>query len=153
MRKTHKNLFTVLPLVISVLAYIIYCCIELWFLRPKGLSWRPYITTGMFIVITIGLMLFFVLMIYKLLKGLKKQRTSMKVFRLGLVVVIGCITLCVSACGLLSVSLTYTHEKVIETDETRYVSCLSDWNPIYYHYHEYDSWFTMVDEPFESIKK
>ena len=49
-------------------------------------------------------------------------------------------------------SLSYTHEKVVKTDDTKYIACLSDWNPIYYHYHEYDSCFTMVKEPFESIK-
>lgn len=152
MRNKHKNFLTFLPLLISVLVCFIYCSLELCVLRPKGLSWRPYITTGMFAIITLGLMLFFILLGYKLLIGLKKQRTPMKILRLVSVVVIGCITLYISACGLVLLSLTYTHEKVIVTDETRYISCLSDWNPVYYHYHEYDSWFTMVDEPFESIK-
>ncbi len=152
MRTAHKKFLIFLSLVISILGYFIYCSIELWVLRPKGLSWRPYITTGMLVVIILGLIIFFVLMGCKLLKGLKKQRIPMKILRLVSVVVIGCITLFISACGVIFLSLTYTHEKVIKTDETRYVSCLSDWNPIYYHYHEYDSWFTMVDEPFESIK-
>ena len=152
MKKTIKNILMYLPLAISILFFFIYCCIELWVLRPRELSWRPYVTTGMFIVITMGLVIFFVLIGYKLLKGLKEQRTPMKILRMISVVVIGCATLCIVACGVTFGSLTYTHEKVVEIDEIRCVSCLSDWNPIYYHYHEYDSWFTMADEPYESVK-
>lgn len=152
MKKTYKKFLVFLPLVISILVYCFYCGIELWVLRTNGLSWRPYITTGVLVITTIGLVIFFVMMGYKLLKGLKEQRKSMKILRLVSVVVIGCITLCISAWGAIFVSLTYTHEKVVEIDETRYVSCLSDWNPIYYHYYEYNGWFTMADETFESIK-
>ena len=151
MKKTYKKFLIFFPLVISILAYSFYCGIELWVLRANRLSWRPYITTGMLVITTIGLVIFFVMMGYKLLKGLKEQRKSMKILRLVTVVVIGCITLCISAWGAIFVSLTYTHEKVVKIDETRYVSCLSDWNPSYYHYHEYDGWFTMADEAFKSV--
>lgn len=151
MKKT-KKLLTFLPLIISILVYFIYSIIELFILRQKGLSWRPYITTGMIIIITLGLVCFFILLDCKLLGRFKNQRTTMKILRLVSALGISCITLCIAVCGVIFLSLTYTHEKIVKTDETRYVSCLSDWNPIYYHYHEYDSWFTMADEPFESIK-
>ena len=152
MKKSYKNFLIVLPLAISILAYLIYCSIELLALRPKGLSWRPYVTTGMFIVITMGLIIFFVLLVCKLLKGLKQQIKTKKILRLIASAVLGCTTIWIAICGVVFVSLTFTHEKVVKTDDIKYISCLSDWNPIYYHHHEYDSWFTMSDEPFESIK-
>ena len=152
MKKSYKNFLIALPLAISVLAYLIYCSIELLILRPKGLSWRPYVTTGMFIVITIGLIIFFVLLVCKLLKALKQQIKTKKILCLVASVVLGCTAIWIAICGVVFLSLTFTHEKVVKTDDTKYISCLSDWNPIYYHHHEYDSWFTMSDEPFESIK-
>ena len=152
MKKSYKNFLIALPLAISVLAYLIYCSIELLALRPKGLSWRPYVTTGMFIVITMGLIIFFVLLVCKLLKGLKQQIKTKKILCLVASVVLGCTAIWIAICGVVFVSLTFTHEKVVKTDDIKYISCLSDWNPIYYHHHEYDSWFTMSDEPFESIK-
>ena len=153
MKKSYKNFLIVLPLAISILAYLIYCSIELLALRPKGLSWRPYVTTGMFIVITMGLIIFFVLLVCKLLKGLKQQIKTKKILCLVASVVLGCTAIWIAICGVVFLSLTFTHEKVVKTDDIKYVSCLSDWNPIYYHHYEYDSWFTMADEPFESINR
>lgn len=152
MTKINKKIFMFLPLIISILAYLIYASIELLVLNQKGLRWRPYITSGVVCFITLGLVCFFVLLECKLLRGLKNQSVMMKILRLFFSIGIGCIMLWIAMCGVLFLSLTYTHEKVVKTDETKYISCLSDWNPIYYHYHEYDSFFTMVDEPFESIK-
>ena len=47
--------------------------IELGVLRPQGLSWRPYVTLGMLAIITLGLVCFFVLLICRLLRGLKNR--------------------------------------------------------------------------------
>ena len=147
MKKTYKKFWTFFPLVISILVYSVYAGTELCVLRPRGLSWRPYITTGTVVIITIGLAFFFAIIGYKLLKGLNEQRKTMKkLLRLVAVAVIGCITLGISSCGVTLCSMSYTHEEVVEIDEARYVSCLSDWNPSYYRYYEYDSWFTMGEE-------
>ena len=81
MKKTYKKFLIFFPLVISILAYSFYCGIELWVLRTNGLSWRPYITTGMLVITTIGLVIFCVTMSYRLLKGLKEQRKAMKILR------------------------------------------------------------------------
>ena len=147
-----KKFLLFLPMVISIFVYLFYCGIELSVLSPKGLTWRPYITTVMLGITIIGVVISLVMVSYKLLNGLKEQRKPMKILRLVSVVVVGCVTLCISASGVILLSLTYTHENVVKIDETRYVSCLSDWNPTYFHYHEYDSWFIMADESFKSTK-
>ena len=152
MKNTCKKFLMFLPLIISILVYCMYCGIELGVLSPQGLSWRPYVTFGMLVVITLGLVSFCVLLICRLLRGLKNQRIGKKALRLISALGLGGIAACVVMWGVIFMSLSYTHEKVIKTDDTRYISCLSDWNPIYYHYHEYDSCFTMVKEPFKSIK-
>ena len=152
MKNTCKKFLMFLPLIISILVYCMYCGIELGVLSPQGLSWRPYVTFGMLVVITLGLVSFCVLLICRLLRGLKNQSIGKKALRLISALGLGGIAACVVMWGVIFMSLSYTHEKVIKTDDTRYISCLSDWNPIYYHYHEYDSCFTMVKEPFESIK-
>lgn len=152
MKNTYKKFIIFLPLIIAILGYCIYCGIELCVLQPKGLCWRPYMTFEVLVIITLGLVSFCVLLIYKSLKGLKNQSISKKVIRLISSLGLGCITACVVIWGVIFMSLSYTHEKVVKIDNIKYISCLSDWNPIYYHYHEYDSCFTMVKEPFESIK-
>ena len=151
MKKTYKKFLTFLPLVISLFVYLFYCSMELWVLSPKGLTWRPYTITGMLVITTLGLVIFLVMVGYKLLKGLKEPRKPMKILRLVSVVFIGFVTFCISAWGAILLSLTYTHENVVKIDETKYVCCLSDWNPTYHYYHEYDSWFTMADESFKSV--
>lgn len=152
MKNTYKKFLIFLPLIISILVCFMYCGIELGVLSPQGLSWRPYVTFGMLVVITLGSVSFCVLLICRLLSGLKNQSIGKKALRLISALGLGGITACVVMWGVIFMSLSYTHEKVIKTDDTRYISCLSDWNPVYYHYHEYDSCFTMVKEPFESIK-
>lgn len=152
MKKINKNFLMFLPLIIAILVYCIYCGIELGVLSPQGLSWRPYVTMGMLVVITLGLSCFCVLLICRLLRGLKNQSIGKKVLRLILALGLGYVAACVVIWGVIFMSLSYIHEKVVKTDDTKYIACLSDWNPIYYHYHEYDSCFTMVKEPFESIK-
>ena len=144
MKRTYKKFGTFFPLVISLLVYSVYAGIELCVLRPKGLRWRPYMTTGTLVIITIGFVFFFVLLGYKLIKGIRDRRKPLKI--LCQLVLIGFITFCISSCGVNGFSLAYTHEKVVKTDETWYVSCLNDWNPSYYRYYEYDSWFTMGEE-------
>lgn len=73
MKKASKIFLMFLPLIISILVYCIYCGIELAVLSPQGLSWRPYMTLGMLVVITLGLACFCVMLICRLLKGLKNQ--------------------------------------------------------------------------------
>ena len=146
-----KKFLIFLPMVISIFVYLFYCGIELSVLSPKGLTWRPYITTVMLGITIIGVVISLVMVSYKLLNGLKEQRKPMKILRLVSVVFIGFVTLCISAWGAILLSLTYTHENVVKIDETKYVCCLSDWNPTYHYYHEYDSWFTMEDESFKNV--
>ena len=99
MKKTNKNFLMFLPLIIAILVYCIYCGIELGVLSPQGLSWRPYVTMGMLVVITLGLSCFCVLLICRLLRGLKNQSIGKKVLRLILALGLGYVATCVVIWG------------------------------------------------------
>ena len=106
MKNTCKKFLMFLPLIISILVYCMYCGIELGVLSPQGLSWRPYVTFGMLAVITLGLVSFCVLLICRLLRGLKNQSIGKKALRLISALGLGGIAACVVMWGVIFMSLS-----------------------------------------------
>lgn len=147
-----KKVIIVIPLWISMVVAVIYFGIYYLLLKNAGLTWRPYVSIAMIIVVIVGIVSFLLLLLHRLFVGLKQCKISLKIVRLVITFVAGVFIVFVVGGSCIWISLSYQHETVVEIDGKKYVYTISDWNPIYYYFHEYDGWFTMVEEPFMKMK-
>ena len=147
-----KKLTIIIPVLISTVTAVMYFGIYYLLLKNAGLTWRPYVFIVMIIVVILGFVGSFFLLSYRLLNNLKQCKISKKIVRLMIFLIVGIFTAGVVGGGCILASLSYQHEKVVEIDDEKYVYMISDWNPIYYYFYEYDGWFTMVEEPFMKMK-
>lgn len=147
-----KKVIIVIPLWISMAVAVIYFGIYYLLLKNAGLTWRPYVSIAMIIVVIVGIVSFLLLLLHRLFVGLKQCKISLKIVRLVITFVAGVFIVFVVGGSCIWISLSYQHETVVEIDGKKYVYTISDWNPIYYYFHEYDGWFTMVEEPFMKMK-
>ena len=147
-----KKVIIFIPLLISMIVAVTYFGIYYLLLKNAGLTWRPYVFIAMIIVVIVGIVSFFLLLLHSLFVGLKQCKTSLKIVRLVITFIAGVVTVFVVGGSCILISLSYQHEEVVKIDDKKYVCSISDWNPIYYYFHEYDGWFTMAEEPFMKTK-